>query len=452
VLYLLSDDNYFPTMWLSNRNLLISLCFGLATLILHDRWRRDRSKVAAVTAPLCLLACVLATEGGVAAWAYLFAYEATLATGRWTRRLRALMPSVAVIVLWRVVYNLQGYGASGGGFYIDPVHEPMAFLAAVAGRIPFLLGGQWTTSPPELYGLLAPGLRTGLWVVLVLVVVVIPLLLWPLLRTHRRLRFWLVGMYTAALPVCATVPMGRALLFVAVGAFALIADAFGLWCQGSTVENSGRRTRWLRLTVVVLLLMHLPLAVGARLLAPEAMSKVHKRLRRTLTTRLFIRLEPHQDVVVVNSPNPASGVHDPFWAVYNDKGLPGAIRMLAPGYGPLELTRTGPRHLVVRSLSRGLFTCPPGLRIDAALFYRQLSGMRGHDNPMKIGDRIELPRMTVDVLAVDDSGLPSKAAFLFETPLDAPEWRWIFWNWTHRRFEAFRPPPVGQTVCVPGSA
>jgi hypothetical protein len=162
VLYLLSDDSYFPTMWLSNRNLLISLCFGLATLMLHDRWRRDGRKLAAVAAPVCLLVSVLATEAGVATWAYLFAYEVTLGTGRWTRRLRALAPSVAVIVLWRLVYSLQGYGASGGGFYVDPVHDPIAFLAAVVGRIPFLLGCQWTASAPELYGLLAPGLRIWL--------------------------------------------------------------------------------------------------------------------------------------------------------------------------------------------------------------------------------------------------------------------------------------------------
>jgi hypothetical protein len=106
---------------------------------------------------------------------------------------------------------------------------------------------------------------------------------------------------------------------------------------------------------------------------------------------------------------------------------------------------------VIRSLADGLFGCPRGLRIDAVRFYRHLSDMRGHQQPMKAGDRITLPRMTVDILAIDDSGMPSEVAFLFETSLDAPEWRWIFWNWDRRRFQAFCPPPVGQTVCVAGS-
>lgn len=451
LLYLLSDDSYLTTMWLSNRNLLISLFFGIAALVFHDRWRRDQRRPAAVAAPLCLLISVLATEGGIATVAYLFAYEVTLGPGRWAKRLGALAPSLVVIVAWRLLYNVQGYGAAGGGFYIDPVHAPLAFLAAVAQRAPFLLAGQWTTSPPELYGFLAPGVRTGVWVVLLALVVAIPLVLWPLLRAHRRLRFWLIGMYAAALPVCATIPMARALLFVAVGAFALIAECVGLRLEKSAVPKLPRANRPLRILILALLVIHLPWASLTRAVAPAVTSKVQTSLRRTLAIRIFIRLALDQDLVIVNAPNPASCIHDPFWAVYNDRGLPGSIRMLAPGYGPLELTRTGPRRLVVRSLADGFFTCPPGLRINPAYFYRHLSDMRGPEHPLKAGDRIELPRITVDVLAVDDNGLPSEVAFLFETSLDARRWQWLFWNWKRRGFQLFRPPPVGQTVCVPGS-
>jgi hypothetical protein len=205
------------------------------------------------------------------------------------------------------------------------------------------------------------------------------------------------------------------------------------------------------MTIIALLLAHVPLAMGARVLSPITAAKVDKHLKRTLATRLFARLESDRDLVVVNAPNPASCVHDPFWAVYNGKGLPGAIRTLAPGYGPLELARTGPRRLVVRSLGGSLFTCPGGLRLNPVLFYRHLSDMRRPEQPMKAGDRIALPRMTVDILAVGEDGLPSEVAFLFGTPLDAREWRWIFWNWNRGRFEAFRPPPVGQSMCVAGS-
>ena len=89
--------------------------------------------------------------------------------------------------------------------------------------------------------------------------------------------------------------------------------------------------------------------------------------------------------------------------------------------------------------------------MNPVFFYRYLSDMRGPDHPMKPGDRVTLPRMTVEVLAVDEQGLPSEVAFLFETPMDAPRWRWLYWDWMRGRFGVFRPPPVGQTVCVAGS-
>lgn len=451
VLYLLSDDSYFPTAWLANRNLLISLFFGIMTLMAHDRWRRDHWKPGIVAVPLCLLVSVLATEGGIATFAYLFAYEVAMATGRPSKRILALMPSVAVIVLWRLFYDVQSYGAAGGGFYLDPVRQPLSFLAAVAQRAPVFLAGQWTTIPSELYGLLAPEGRILLWCVLVPVAVGMPLALWPLLGANRRARFWLLGMYGAVLPICATIPMSRALLFAAVGAFALVAECLGGWHRHlAWVPRSGATGRWFRKLVIGLLIVHLPLAAATRVLAPKAMSKVQKRLKRTLAIGLFIRLRPHQNLVIMNAPNPASLTCDPFWAVYNDKGLPAGIRMLVPGYGPLEITRTDPRRLVVKSLSDNFFKCEEGLRIDPVFFYRLLSDVRGSEPPATVAARVTRPPMTVEVLAVDERGRPSEIACEFETALEAPSLRWIYWNWGRRHFEAFHPPPVGTAVCLPG--
>ena len=145
LLFLLDDGSYFPTMWLANRNLLICLFFGILSVVLHDRWRRDRWRPAALLAPVCLSLSLLSAEAGIATVAYLFAYEATLMAGRWRGRVLALAPAVGVVVLWRMIYNVLGYGASGGGFYFDPVREPVDYILASLQRAPFLLAGQWTT-------------------------------------------------------------------------------------------------------------------------------------------------------------------------------------------------------------------------------------------------------------------------------------------------------------------
>jgi len=318
-------------------------------------------------------------------------------------------------------------------------------------RVPVFLGSQWTTIPSELYGLVAPEGRILFWCLLVLPVVGMPLGLWPLLRSNRRARFWLLGMYGAALPICATVPMSRALLFVAIGAFALIAECLGGWFRDVTwVPRWGRSRRWFGGLVIILLVVHLPLAAVMRAFAPKAMSKTQRRLERTLAIGLFIRLRPHQNLVIMNPPNPASLGFDPFWTVYNDKGLPASIQMLAPGYGPLEVTRTGPRRLVVKSLGAGFFKCKKGWRVDPVFFYRYLSDVRGPEHPLTVGTHFARPPMTLDVLAVDDRGFPSEIACEFETVLEAHSLRWIYWNWERPHFEVFRPPAVGTAICLPG--
>jgi hypothetical protein len=78
LMYLLADSSYFPTMWLANRNVLISLFFGVLTLILHDRHRTAGGRLSLMGAPACLLLSLLSAEAGIGTLAYLFAYEIVL--------------------------------------------------------------------------------------------------------------------------------------------------------------------------------------------------------------------------------------------------------------------------------------------------------------------------------------------------------------------------------------
>jgi len=74
LLYAIDDNLTFPVLWIANRNAVISVFFGVVTLLVYDRWRRGGWKPGAVLAPLTLLGAVLANEGGVALGGYLVAY------------------------------------------------------------------------------------------------------------------------------------------------------------------------------------------------------------------------------------------------------------------------------------------------------------------------------------------------------------------------------------------
>lgn len=462
VLFLLDDASFFPTMWLANRNLLICLTFAILSILLHDRWRRDRWLAGAVLAPLSLLLSVLSAEAGIATVAYLFAYEAALMTGRWRNRLLALAPAAGVIVVWRLLYNVLGYGASGGGFYFDPVREPIGYIVAFFQRVPFLLGGQWTTIPPELYSFFPPTDKAVLWLVLCVLTVLIPLLLWRYLRAHRRARFWLLGMVLAAVPFCATLPMSRSLLFVAIGAFGLIAEFVAGWLAESW-DDTGQVTRvqavyarpaWLwgsaRNLFVLFVVVHIPVAAATRLAAPCVTDQMEQRVAGTMDLGPMEGVD-RQDLVVVNAPNPASFLYEPFLRASEEQTLPRGFRILTPGFGAVEVVRPTANALSVRSVSQSLFDCQKeGERVDFVFFYRHLSDVRGPGNPLKAGDRVRLECMTAEVRSVDARGLPLEVAFEFDVPLEDASLRWIWWDWDDHQYKTFTPPPVGGSRTLVG--
>lgn len=124
---------------------------------------------------------------------------------------------------------------------------------------------------------------------------------------------------------------------------------------------------------------------------------------------------------------------------------------MAPGFDEVEVLRPSRNALVVRSVSQSLFDCQrKGERADFVFFYRCLSDVRGPGYPLRAGDRICLDRMTVEVRAVDGTGLPREVAFEFEVPLEDASLRWLWWDWDRRRYRAFTPPAVGATVALVG--
>ena len=450
LLFVLDDSGYFPTMWVANRNLLLSLFFGVLAILVHDRWRRQEWRPGAGIAPLCLLASMLSAEAGVAAFAYVFAYEVALHRGPWLRRGLALVPSLAVIVLWRLFYNLQGYGAYGGEFYFDPGRDPAGYAAAVLGRAPFLLAGQWTTVPSDLYAFLPPVSKMLMWLLLAALTVLIPVALLPLLRTSRRARFWLVGMYVAVLPFCATIPMSRSLLFVAIGGFGLIAEVLADWTRRADwVQRLGRGRGLVYALVVAFAVAHLPLAAVTRASAAKVAATMEERVVRTAALDGAGCL-PDQDLVIVNAPNPVSFLYDPYKIAWDGEPLPKGIRMLAPGYGAVRVVRTGPRRLVVKAVSDSLLDCQRGKRMDFVFFYRYLSDVRGAGHPLLAGRHIAVPRMDVEVLAVDERGFPVETAFEFDVPLEDASLKWLCWDWEKERYEPFVAPAVGAAVELVG--
>ena len=102
----------------------------------------------------------------------------------------------------------------------------------------------------------------------------------------------------------------------------------------------------------------------------------------------------------------------------------------------MELSRLDERTLVVRP-EWGYLSSP----IDTLA--------RGLGHPMRLGQRVELTGVTIEVTALTDDGRPAEATCRFEMPLEDPSLRWL--RWKDGAFVEFRPPGVGERVRLPAA-
>lgn len=422
--------------FLCNRNDLPALVCGAMCLLAHDRWRREGRRTWAIAAPIWLLMSLLFKEAGIATCGYLAAYELFLRDDRWSRRLLALVPYTVVVLGWRLVWSSLGYGVINIPLYVDPVTDPVRFVHAVIERAPLLLLAQWTFAPCEVTSAVARGVP-AVWWATVICLGMIGLILAPLLRQDRVARFWATGMLLSVLPACAAFPMDRMLMWIGVGAMALIAQF--LIRVGDAIRNQSevadRRlpARGLAWILVAVHLILAPLAMPVRaawFMGPPGLVdqlRPAEPMDPSIASQTLIVVNPPEALVLMESILKWSADGQP---------LPRRLRALVSSrLRTVEVRRLDERTLVLR---------------PEAGFMHGLADplVRGPDQPLTLGQQITLPGMAVEITEIGPERRPTEAVFRFDVPLEDKSLRWL--QWRDGRFELFIPPPVGQRVTLPG--
>ena len=444
LLFALDDNHYFPSMWIANRNQLMAMTMAILCVLSHHQWRTSQSPWAALRAGLYLVAALLCAEAGITTFAYLFAYALTLDKGFWRKRLASLIPSLLIIIIWRIGYSLAGYGASGGGFYFDPAGQPLDFARVVLQRAPFLIVGQWLSLPPELYSFIGDQSRWSVTCAMAAVAVVIGLLLWPALRKDRSMRFWFIGMHVSIIPVCAAVPMGRNLLFCSIGGFAVTALLIA-----HVIQAKGTVSMPTKILCGLLVLIHLPLACITKASVPFTTQAVTQRVDGTTDLGDLDDIE-NKEVYIVNAPNPAAFIYTPFKRASLRQPLPAALRILATGYSPLEIKRPDTHTLTIRARRGSLLTCEKTARLDIVHLYRHLSDFRGPHERLDPTRPRTLPGLTVQIILIDIYGNPLEIDYRFDKPLEEIAAHWLQWNWQKKNYSPFELPEIGGSRTVRG--
>jgi hypothetical protein len=432
LLYAVDDSHAMPAAWLANRNALVAGLFGILAIITYDRWRRDGRSGSAILSMLCTAASLLSAEAGVAVFAYLGAHAVCLDRARWPRKAAALLPFVAILIVWRILWTLGGHGIVNVGLYIDPIDQPGHFALAVFQRVPLLMLGQWALPPAETSIFFGTVPVAALVIAGYALIFGLGFLLRPLLRADPIARFWAVGMILSLIPNCATFPANRLLLFAGIGAMGLLAqlltNVFRLVDSALPVLSENRRLRIVGWAFVVLHLVLAPISLSLFAWAPIGPEAFTDQVK--VQTPLDPSVE-HQDLIIVNAPSIGYAHYMPIIWELDGRPVPRHTRVLAPGVPPVTLRRLDDRTLSVRP--EATFIC---WRFDH-LF-------RSERNPMHVGQRVELTGLSIEVTKVTPDGRAAEAVFRFAVPLEDPSLRWL--QWKDGEFIPFTPPTVGQTV------
>ncbi len=436
LMYALDGAHAVPAAYLANRNALIACCFGFLSVLAFVRWRTRGRRRNLWLSVLMLALSLSAGEMGLATAAYLLSYPLTVDRDAIRARLMRLLPHGAVLGAWALIYKLGNFGSQGSGFYLDPLHNPLGFAASFCQRAAFLLMGQWTPIPAEMSMAYAPGTSAALHlsVFSFAIAAIVAVLFIPLILRDRVARFWGLGALLSLIPIAAVGPENRLLGFVGLGSMALLAQL----SQAAFAQAAGWRPSmaWKRLwqaAVIILLPLHLLAApfLGIARIAYQA--NVSSRMLRAIASVPSDPRIAKQDLVLVNPPEHISLV-TAIWAFRRlDKlPMPRHLRALSSS-SALEITRAGPRSLRV-SFPEGFFPTP---------FSRFL---RGRNERFFVGQRVELPGLSVVVQSLDSQGDPEQVLYQFSVPLEDPSLRWMCWK--DGEYASWRPPAIGQTVAL----
>lgn len=438
------------------RSQLLATFFGILSLWAHDKTSRDQWKAGHVLGPIFLALSLFSAEAGIAIVGYLAAYVFFIDSGDWAHRLSRLIPYVLVVVGWRVIYILMGYGAWGSGFYLDPLREPLRFAFNLIKQFPILLLGQWVLPDPVVFAGFSTIGQIGFWILGVVILVILAILISPMIGKIRRTRYWALGMILAMVPICGvSLVSGRHMLILSIGAIALMAQYIaGRLSKDDPLTYNPRWQTFSYIAAIVLLSLHgliYPIMASTLRVVADPMPKL-------MDLGPLPDIEG-KDLIVLNSPSPGQSLYLLRLREVNSQPLPDHLRILASAHTRIEIRRLDPRTLAVKPESGFFLPTQYDFENDhkpfplAHVAYAYRFGdafFRDNTQPMALGEMVDLPGMKVEIFSLTQDGRPWEVHLIFEKVLEDPSLQWLKWCWEAESYIPFDIPIEGELILVDG--
>ncbi|MBU0992079.1 MAG: hypothetical protein KJ737_06255 [Proteobacteria bacterium] len=436
LLYALDHTHFLNVSWIAARNSMIATFFGVSSLIAHDRLIKDTWKAGYIIAPVCLILSLLSAEYGVVTIFYIFSYSVFIDNRRLKDRALSLLPYMMVTITWRIFYTIGRFGSFGSMTYIDPAKSPLEFISVLHKRLPVMFQGEWGISPSTFF-ILPEAVKTPMWFATLVLSAIGLTLIFPLLRTDNKARFWFTGFFLSSILMCAAFSDDRLFIFTGMGAVALLAQLIFSWHHNAPWLPNMKFLRILtNFLVIILIAVHLflsPLLFSMKMMIFNNFTqKMYHAPAMNLGTQTDYT---DKDLVLINPVDALQGIYFLVTRMCYNLSIPMHLRVLFAGLNNLKIMRTDPQTLVVEP-EGGYFS------------ERGSTGFRDQLHPLQKGKRIELTGLTIEILSLTTDGRPEKVAFHFKKAFDDPSL--IFLKWHSGRYVRFEPPDIGTFTRLKG--
>jgi hypothetical protein len=418
--------------WLAGRNTIMALVLACLLFLFHLQWRKKRGffwlSIALVT--LCVGFCTSeAILGGVA---YIAAWQLTKDDAPRHSRWFALLPYIAAVVIWRVLYVKAGFGAAGTSIYRDPATDFFGAIESLVINFPVLLFGRWFPLPLDLWAILPSVGRIVFLIVVLLLLAGLLSLFWSLLQKNSTARFWALGMSLSLLPFTLTVPMDRLVLFAGPGMAGLV---------GLLAESLPQKARF-RKVGVMLLWFHLPVAALIGILRASTLLLMLTPGTSGLAQAPKDHLVSSQTFVYVTGTFHRTHYTTLMRKAAGHPAVPKRAVVLSSMMTSTTIRRMDKHTLVVTP--RGGY-----MLLELDRIHRRVT------KPFRVGEVVLLPDVKITILRISKDGRPASVSFRFHLPLEARSLRWLYVqkqksiNPFAMKTTPFQLPKIGQTAQIP---
>jgi hypothetical protein len=459
IVLLVVDDVFTgPVGWISNRHAVVAMVFVVLCVWLYHQGVSKQKRPYIAGACGAYVLALLASEMGLVAFAYLFAYLFVLDRDQWFSRVKRIAPFVLITVVWRLVYIGLGYGASGTLLYIDPILNPVDFITQLLTRFPILLFSAVGLPVVELLLAFSPQGAAVLAAICLIPLGLLALAVYPVLKNHRASAFWLIGLLCGVIPLVTGIPQNRNLGLVSFGVMALAGQLF---VDVAAARKTGPLTTFqrivLRIATPLLLMMYLVVSPVVVVSSPASTQTMAEDQARAADFGSAPELAG-QHLYVINPPGAMSFMGGLFPRLFTDKPFPASINYLSSGFAPVHVERVDAQTIIVTP--DGGYTPLPGPIVDDKTgmvthvhlenVYRALDGFYYNPrNPMQVGQVVALSEVTVEVTEMTSDGRIAQATFTFAHPLEDNRYVWLLWDEDTAAYGRVQMPPVGESRVYP---